>query len=193
MAAHAMRYPPAPRRRRWPSRILGVLATAALLGTGVAIALMVIPTPEEEEVAAPAPSPAAVDVAADKPGLTAKQRAARRAAMATLDEQGFKPVRLADWRAEHELRVLIGRDDAGAERAFFFAGRRFVGNDDAVASASVRVAAARETSVTLTYRLFEPTDEACCPKGERVKVVFRWRDGTLSPAATVPPATERVR
>jgi hypothetical protein len=170
-----------------------VLATAALLGTGVVIALMVMPAPEEEEAVTPAPPSAAADVAADKPRLTAKQRAARRAAVATLNEQGFEPVRLADWRADHRLRVLIGRDEAGAERAFFFAGRRFVGNDDAVASASLRVAAARENAVTLSYRLFGPTDEACCPKGERVKVAFRWQDGSLSPGSTVPPAAERVR
>jgi hypothetical protein len=169
-----------------------VLATAVLLGTGVAIALMVIPAPEEEVVVS-TPPPAAADTAPEKAGLTAKQRAARKAAVGTLNEQGFKPVRLADWRAEHQLRVLIGRDEAGAERAFFFVGRRFVGNDDAAASASVRVATARENGVTLTYRLFGPTDEACCPKGERVKVAFRWDDGTLSPAATVPPAAERVR
>jgi hypothetical protein len=162
-----MRYPPAPRRRRWPARILGVLATAALLGTGVS--------------------------AAAKPGLTAAQRAARRAAVTTLNEQGFKPVRVADWHPEHTLRVLIGRDDAGVERAFFFVKRRFVGNDDAVASAFVRVSAARENGVTLTYRLFGPTDDACCPKGERVKVAFRWQDGTLAPAADVPPAFERSR
>jgi hypothetical protein len=192
MAAHAMRYPPAPRRRRWPARILGVLATAVLLGTGVAIALMVMPAPEEQAVS-PAPPPAAADVATEKPGLTAKQRAARKAAVATLTEQGFKPVRLADWHPEHQLRVLVGRDEAGAERAFFFVNRRFVGNDDAVASASLRVATTREHAVTLSYRLFEADDEACCPKGERVKVAFRWEDGGLAPASTVPPATERVR
>jgi hypothetical protein len=192
MAAHAMRYPPAPRRRRWPARILGVLATAALLGTGVAIALMVMPDPEEEAVVT-TPEANTAKTAPQKPGLTENQRAARRAAVATLSEQGFKTVRLADWRPEHRLRVLIGRDEAGAERAFFFAGRRFVGNDDAAASATVRVAAARENAVTLTYRLFGPTDDACCPKGERVKVTFRWNDGTLAPAATVPPAAERVR
>jgi LppP/LprE lipoprotein len=192
MAAHAMRYPPAPRRRRWPSRILGVLATAALLGTGVAIALMVIPTPEEE-AAVSTPPPAVAEAPPVKPGLTPAQRAARRSAVATLDEQGFKPVRIADWHPEHTLRVLIGRDEAGAERAFFFVKRRFVGNDDAVASASVRVSSARENGVTLTYRLFGPTDEACCPKGERVKVSFRWQDGTLVPAGEVPPSFERVR
>jgi hypothetical protein len=191
MAAHAMRYPPAPRRRRWPSRILGVLATAALLGTGVAIATMVIPAPEEE-TATPAAPPASADTAA-KPGLTDAQKAARRAAVTTLDEQGYRPVRVADWHPEHTLRVLIGRDEEGAERAFFFVKRRFVGNDDATASASVRVSSARESGVTLTYRLFGPTDDACCPKGERVKVTFRWRNGSLTPAGEVPPAIERVR
>jgi hypothetical protein len=192
MAAHAMRYPPAPRRRRWPSRILGVLATAVLLGTGVAIALMVIPAPEEE-VAAPTTPQAVTEPQAVKLGLTPAQRAARRSAVTTLDEQGFKPVRIADWHPEHTLRVLIGRDEAGAERAFFFVKRKFVGNDDAAASAAVRVSAARESGVTLTYRLFGPTDQACCPKGERAKVTFRWQDGTLVPKGEIPPAFERLR
>jgi LppP/LprE lipoprotein len=192
MAAHAMGYPPAPRRRRWPSRILGVLATAALLGTGVAIALMVIPAPEEEAVA-PTPQRAEAAPAPAKTGLTPAQKAARRSAVTTLDEQGFKPVRVADWHPEHTLRVLIGRDESGAERAFFFVKRKFVGNDDAAASASVRVSAARENGVTLTYRLFGDADQPCCPKGERVKVTFRWRDGTLAPAGEVPAAFERLR
>jgi hypothetical protein len=192
MAAHAMRYPPAPRRRRWPSRILGVLATAALLGTGVAIAMMVIPKPEEK-VAAPAATPAPTEENAAKVGMTPAQKAARRAAVSTLDDQGFTPVRVADWHPEHTLRVLIGRDESGAERAFFFVKKRFVGNDDATASASVRVSAAGENGVTLTYRLFGETDQACCPKGERVKVTFRWQDGKLAPTGEIPPAFERVR
>jgi LppP/LprE lipoprotein len=187
-----MGYPPAPRRRRWPLRILGVLATAVLLGTGVAIAMMVMPEREQEAAAPPATTPTTGGAAA-KTGLTPKQRQARRAAVNTLTEQGFTPVKLADWRAESKLRVLVGRDETGAERAFFFSGRRFVGNDDATASASVRVSSARESAVTLTYRLFEPTDQACCPKGERVKVTFRWEDGTLAPGDTVPPAAERFR
>ena len=187
-----MRYPPAPRRRRWPSRILGLLATAALLGTGVVIADMVIPKPEEE-VATPSPTPAPTAESAAKLGLTPAQKAARRAAVTTLDEQGFTPVRVADWHPEHTLRVLIGRDESGAERAFFFVKKRFVGNDDAAASAAMRVSAARENGVTLTYRLFGEADQACCPKGERVKVTFRWEDGKLVPAGEVPPAFERLR
>ena len=81
-------------------------------------------------------------------------------------------MRVADWHPEDTLRVLIGRDDSGAERAFFFVKRKFVGNDDAAASASVRVASTRENGVTLTYRLYRPNDEPCCPKGERVRVAL---------------------
>ena len=76
-----------------------MLATAALLGTGVAIALMVIPKPEEE-VAAPTPTPAPTQESATKLGMTPAQKAARRAAVGTLDEQGYTPVRVADWHPE---------------------------------------------------------------------------------------------
>ena len=59
MAADAIGIPP---RRRWPARVAGIIATAALLGIGVAVAVMVIPSAEEEQDAAPiraAPAPTA--------------------------------------------------------------------------------------------------------------------------------------
>jgi hypothetical protein len=185
MAAHAMGYPPAPRRRRrWPARILGVLATAAFLGTGVAIALMVMPEPEEEAAvrgSTPKPAPAAT---ADKPaGLTKAQKAARRAAARTLLEQGYEPVRLADWRPQHDLRVLVGRSDTGAMRAFFFVKREFVGNDDASSSTRLRVAKVGKEAITLSYGL---------STGGSEKVKFEWVDGSLQPTGgTVPPSTVR--
>jgi hypothetical protein len=181
MAAHAIRIPP---RRRWPSRVLGVLATAALLGTGVAIALMVIPDPDEPaaprgpEAFAPAPKPAA-----KKPQLTKAQRAARKSAVRTLAEQGYEPVRLADYRPKADLRVLVGRSDTGAMRAFFFAGREFVGNDDPSTSGSLRVTRARHDAVTLAYKL---------TTGGTEQVRFELVDGAVTPTGgTVPPATVR--
>ena len=72
MAAHAI---PTPPHRRWPARVAGILATAALLACGVAIAVMVIPS-SDDEVAAPR-SPAAEQPAAEapaKPSLTPVQR-----------------------------------------------------------------------------------------------------------------------
>ena len=176
-----MRYP---RRRRWPSRILGVLATAAFLGTGVAIALMVMPEPEEEAaVRATPPPPATTPAAAAKPTLTKGQLKARRAAVATLTEQGYDPVRLADWAPGNDLRVLVGRSDTGAMRAFFFVKRDFVGNDDASSSSKLRVAKVGDEAITLAYGV---------STGGTEKVRFVWVDGTLQPTGgTIPPSTVR--
>jgi LppP/LprE lipoprotein len=193
MAAHTIGFTPAPQRRRWPRRILGVLATLAFMGSGVAIGLMVYEQFEDEAPATvQAGGAAATGDEPAKTGLTAKEKAARRAAVTTLSEQGFEPVRLADWKAASVLRVLVGRDEAGEERAFFFVGRRFVGNDDVAASASVKVTATKERTVTLSYRLFAD-DDTDKPTGETVKVSFRWRDGTLAPAGELPAADERLR
>lgn len=183
MAAHAMRYPPAPPRRRWPSRILGVLATVAFLGTGVAIALMVMPEPEEETAVRATPSPAPANAARAKPGLSDAQRAARRAAVRTLSAQGFEPVRLTDWRPRNDLRVLIGESDTGAMRAFFFVKREFVGHDDLSTSSRLRVAKVGDEAITLAYGL---------STGETEKVRFEWVDGALqATGGTVPSSTLR--
>ena len=183
MAAHALRYPPAPRRRRWPSRILGVLATAAFLGTGVAIAMMVMPEAEEEAPVQRTPPPAAVQPKAEKRGLTTTQRAARRAAVQTLVEQGYEPVRVRDWRPGNDLRVLIGETDTGAMRAFFFVKRDFVGNDDVATSSRLRVSKVGDESITLAYGL---------STGETEKVRFEWVDGTLqATGGTIPASTLR--
>jgi hypothetical protein len=179
MAADVARIPPARRPRRWPARLLGLLATAALLASGVAIALMVMPA-DKEEAAAPTATPE--PRAQKKPGLTKAQKRARRDAVATLRDQGYDPVRLADWRADGDLRVLVGRDDTGAMRAFFFVGREFVGNDDTSTSGQLRVTSAGKHGVTLTYGL---------TTGGSEKVRFRWEDGALAPSSPVPPVTLR--
>lgn len=181
MAAHAIRIPPARRRRRWPSRLLGLVATAALLGSGAAIALMVMPEREAPTVPAqPVATPA--PVAKKKAGLTDTQKQARHEAAVTLREQGYEPVRLADWKPAHELRVMVGRSDTGALRAFFFLRREFVGNDDPSSSGKLRVANVGARGITLAYGL---------TSGGTERVRFDWRDGELQPTAEVPPVTLR--
>jgi len=177
MAAHAMRVP---RRRRWPARVAGLIGTAALLGSGVAIVLMVMPQKDE----APAPAPAARESAkgASKPAMTRAQKKARKLAAAKLKEEGYEPVRLADWRPDAALKVLVGRNDSGAMRAFFFAGAKFVGYDDPATSNDIRVARTGKTAVTLAYRV---------STGGTERVRFQWRDGTLEPTVSVPPASIR--
>jgi hypothetical protein len=180
MAAHAMHYPR--RRRRWPRRILGVFATLAFLGSGVAIAYMVMP---QEEDAAPAPvEPSAVVKGTTKsqPVLTKAQKRARRDAVATLTEQGYEPVRLADWRPKAPVKVLVGRSDTDAMRAFFFAEGEFIGYDDKATSNHVRVVKAGGNAVTLAYKLGD---------GTTVKIRFEYADGRLTPSEPVPARSLR--
>src|SRR5690348_4909296 len=109
MAAHAMRYP---RRRRWPKRMLGLLATAAFLGSGALIASWVIP--KDEPVARAPRAGAAVKKkrAKAKPALTKAQLKQRKAAIAKLTADGYEPVALRQWRAKGPLKVLVGRNDS---------------------------------------------------------------------------------
>src|SRR4051794_10705181 len=166
MAAHAMRYSPG--RRRWPKRMLGLLATLAFLGSGVLIASWVLP--QKDEPVAPAPQAEAAAKHPGKPKLTKAQLKARKAAVAKLTAAGYEPVALAAWRPRSELKVLLGENDSGAMRAFFFNGSTFVGYDDPATSNHVRVVRAGDARVTLAYRV---------STGGSEKVQFEWRDGSL--------------
>jgi hypothetical protein len=178
-------------------RLAGLLATAALLGSGAVIATMVVPSAGEDAVvpAAPAatPAPDADERAAKprRPRLSRGARRARRSAVALLAGQGYEPVELADYEAGNTLRVLIGRDDANAQRAFFFAKGEFLGYDSDTASGRLRVARAGERSVTLAYGLYEPGDRRCCPDGGTARVRFRWSAEGLVPQDELPPAAVR--
>jgi hypothetical protein len=176
-----MHYPR--RRRRWPQRILGFLATVAFLGSGVAIALMVMP---EKEQAAPPPQTGGAAVkgasATHKPSLTKAQKRARRDAVAKMTEEGYDPVKLIDWRPRAALKVLVGRSDTEAMRAYFFADGEFVGYDDPATSNHLRVVKSSGNGVTLAYKLTDGTTE---------KVRFEYTDGTLAPTGPVPYASLR--
>jgi hypothetical protein len=110
--------------------------------------------------------------------------------VSALRDQGYRPVSLSDYVPKHTLRVLVGQGDAG-ERAFFFTGGRYIGNDAIDDSDSVRVVRAGNSSVALSYRLFKPGDKACCPKGGSARVLFRWDGKKLSPQTSIPPSSAR--
>jgi hypothetical protein len=181
MAAHAMRYQPARRRRRWPKRMLGFLATVALLASGAAIAYMVMPERDQGAAATP-PAATAKPAVKGPPGLTKAQKRARHDAVAVLAAQGYDPARLADWRPKAALKVLVGRDEQGAMRAFFFAGGRFIGHDDAATSNDIRVVKREKGAVTLSYGV---------STGGRERVRFDLEKDTLAHTDPVPPSTVR--
>ena len=187
MAAHVVRDSPAHnpsyRRRRWPLRLLGLLATAAFLGSGAAIVLMVVP--DSHSGAAVKGPPHAKTKGAHKhhrTGLTKAQKHDRAAALGALRSEGYDPARLADWRPRADLQVLVGRNEQGAMRAYFFSGGKFLGHDDASTSNSIRVAKQGKESVTLAYGV---------NTGGHENVTFQLANGTVTPTTPIPPLSVR--
>ena len=177
-------------------RVLGLAATAALLSVFATAVLTFAPRGNDETVVpAPAATPAPAKEKASKaeprkPKFTAGQRRARRAAVTTLRDQGYRPVTLKDYEPDHVLRVLIGKGEGG-QRAFFFVGGKYLGNDAADDSADLRVARAGNRSIALSYRIFEEGDKPCCPSGGKVRVLFRWDGEQLAPQTSIPPSASR--
>ena len=170
-------------------RFFGLLATAALLAVGANAALTVLPDSKTPPVALPEPVPAATPHPAKKshkkqpakPKLTAAQRAERTNAVAILRGQGYRPVALSVYAPSHLLRVLIGKGDGG-QRAFFFAGPKFIGNDAADDSDALTVVRAGNSSIALSYKL---------ANGKSSRVLFRWDGRKLTPQTAIPPVAQR--
>ena len=200
MSAAGVHHRLPPRRtgvRLWGMRFIGLLATAVLLGVGAFAASTAIPDDSDETAlvpAAPASTPDASAKPAEseprKPKLTRAQRRARAAAVGVLRDQGYRPVTLTDYKFGKTLRVLIGRGEGG-QRAFFFAGGSYIGNDALDDSHRIEVTRAGNRSVSLSYRLFGPNDRPCCPSAGKVRVLFRWDGESLAAQTAIPPASER--
>ena len=177
-------------------RILGVVATGALLAVGATAVVTIAPDGSDEssltsDAPASTPTPAAKKKKKkdkpSKPKLTAAQRRQRAAAVGTLREQGYRPVSLSDYEPKHTLRVLIGRGDAG-QRAFFFNGAEYIGNDAADDSEQIRVARTGNRSVALRYKLYEAGKKKSTGTA---RVLFRWDGTTLEPQTTIPSSAAR--
>jgi hypothetical protein len=201
------RLPPQRRSHRWARRIVGLLATAALLGCGVAIALMIAPDGGGEDSAvasAPTATPAkekpkhkkAAKKKHSRPKRPTKaQLAARTAAVAEVRRQGFTTLKLHDYDPKATLRVLVGRpvgDAAGGTRAFFFLKQRFLGNDATAPSSKLTVVRTGKVTVTLSYGVYAPGDPAGAPS-RRKRVRFRLEGERIHALDTIPLDSTRFQ
>jgi hypothetical protein len=186
------------------ARAVGLVATLALLGVGVAVLLTLTRDnggKSEQETFAPTPkatkTPAGRKASRPRrPRLTAAQRASRNAAVAQMRTQGFEPVAISTYEPRQSLRVLIGRPKASmgvrGRRAFFFVREQYIGTDASSPSARLRVASQSRTGITLAYTRFAAGDKPCCPSDGTVKVRFSMGDGRLQPLDPIPPAASRL-
>jgi len=195
---YRMRHPASP-AARWARRVLGIVGTAAVLAVGAVIASMVLSGDDEKVVAAEPAETATPKQKAKaeprKPRLTRRQRNERRRAVDQVRREGYKPVKLADYRADQVLRVLIGEPvgttPAGL-RAFFFVRDEYIGQDAASPSLKLRPGRQLEREITLVYELYEEGDRECCPKGGDTRVHFRWTGEVLDPVEEIPPDFQRM-
>jgi hypothetical protein len=181
---------------KWTGRVFGLLGTAAVLAVGVVIATMVLSGDDDPAVsAAPAATPTPEPPAKQKSRLTSRQREERRRAVDEVRRQGYTPVRLADYKFDHLLRVLIGEPVGTTPpglRAFFFVDDEYIGQDATSPSGKLRAGRQREREITLVYTLYEDGDRSCCPKGGDERVHFRWTGDALEPREQIPPDAQRL-
>jgi LppP/LprE lipoprotein len=187
------RLPPRGAASRWTRRIIGLLATVAFLGVGVASYEMIAPDHRAASGAALAPVPTATPAAKHhkrKPrhhGLTKAQKAARSAAVAEVRRQGYTALKASDYDPRATLRVLIARpvgDASGGSFAFFFDRGSYIGRDSFSPSASVKVAGQTPNSVVLSYR-------TCCPV-KHTHVRFKVQSGQVHALQLIPPSYLRA-
>ena len=185
---------------RWTGRLLGLIGTAAVLAVGVVVVTMVVAATDDDVVStAPAatatPTPRADNGRRSTRRLTRAQREERRRAVDEVRRQGYTVASLGDYKVDHLLRVLIGKPvgtTPAGMRAFFFVDGAYIGQDATTASGKIRAGRQLEREITIVYRLYEPGDELCCPKGKETRVHYHWHGEALTPRETIPPPTERL-
>ena len=195
-----LRHPRSP-VARWARRVCGLVGTIAVLAVGVVSATMVLPDGGDEVVtSAPASTPKpskreSKKAHRRKPRLSARERERRRRAVDQVRREGYRPVKLADYRTDHVLRVLIGEPVGTTPkglRAFFFADGEYIGQDAISASLKLRPGRQLNREITLVYTLYEPGDRECCPHGGDTRVHFRWTGEALEPREPIPLDFQRV-
>jgi hypothetical protein len=200
------RLPPRRKAYRWTRRIVGLVATLAFIGVGVAIASMVVPDKDPEASAAtPTATPAkekatkkkssAKKKAAKPKGPTKAQREQLKAAVAVVREKGYTTLKQSDYDYKATYRVLIGRpvgDAAGGSRAFFFMKDQFLGNDALNPSTKLTVAKTGKLMVTLSYGVYNSGDAGGAPSG-RKRVRFRLEGTQIHALDTIPLDSARFQ
>src|SRR5690349_19426178 len=201
------RLPPRRKSHRWARRIVGLIATIAFIGVGVAIAQMVIPDRDDTEAnAAVAPTATATATPSKKhkaakkkkakpKGPTKAQRQALADAVAVVRSKGYTTLKQSDYDPTATFRVLIGRpvgDSAGGYRAFFFSKDVFLGNDALGPSTKLSVAKQGKMTVTLSYGVYASGDPAGKPS-DRKKVRFRLEGTSIHALDTIPLDSARFQ
>jgi hypothetical protein len=166
------------KQRRLRRRTVVVVGSATLL-LAMSVAIFVVATPSHGS-----------QLAARTGASTMKAAIRKVAALGyTVYHQGAQ----AGYESESPLHVLIGVQTGSADgeeqRAFFFLGGRYLGNDAPGQSAGVSLSWRDADTIALSYTLYRPNDAMCCPTGGSKVVRYRWNGTKLVALDPIPSSS----
>lgn len=111
-------------------------------------------------------------------------------AIATVESEGYQVFNPDSYDPSYPLRVLIGikKDSATgyAQRAFFFYGDEYLGNDTSADSATIEYEGQDDNTISLSYKLYRSDDPNCCPTAGEATVRYDWNGSELTPLDEIP-------
>lgn len=190
---------------------LAVLGIGSLITTGTTEnrpnAVAASTTPPEPSSLAPAASPAPdraqptpIPLApAPAPPATPNSDTGRyslAAAEALVVAHGYRPSPTTTWTGASGLQVIIGTVLGSADGydnlAFFFYDNHYLGTDSITGSANIQQLWSDDTTIALSYQLYNSQDPMCCPTGGSATVRYHWTGTHLIPLDPVPPTDPNV-
>ncbi|MET9259903.1 LppP/LprE family lipoprotein [Amycolatopsis sp. NPDC004079] len=128
----------------------------------------------------------------EDPEPTAGPRTTLADAEAVVQAKGYRPYPGTSWVSADGLQVILATiaesADGYANRAFFFHDGKYLGTDTSADSAGIQEAWSTDTTIALSYELYNTEDPQCCPTANTATVRYHWTGTRLVPLDAIPPA-----
>ncbi|WP_116202934.1 LppP/LprE family lipoprotein [Amycolatopsis circi] len=112
-------------------------------------------------------------------------------AEAVVRAKGYRPYPGTSWESASGLQVILATitesGDGYANRAFFFNDGKYLGTDTSADSAGIQASWSTDTTVALSYELYNAEDPLCCPTANAAAVRYHWTGTRLIPLDAIPP------
>ncbi|WP_336161393.1 LppP/LprE family lipoprotein [Amycolatopsis sp. VC5-11] len=149
----------------------------------------VLPVPSTSD---PQPSSAPTSTVTKDSAPPAAPRDTLADAEAVVQAKGYRPYPATSWESADGLQVVLATiaesADGYANRAFFFHDGKYLGTDTSVDSAGIQEVWSTDTTIALSYEMYNAEDPQCCPTADAATVRYHWTGTRLVPLDAIPPA-----
>lgn len=96
----------------------------------------------------------------------------------------------SNWDPTAPINVILATKSGSADGynnwAYFFAGNTYIGHDASDPSIQISVFGRTQTTITLSYQLFAPSDPLCCPTANSQNVTYQYVNGVFTALDPIP-------